>query len=436
MSGLREAFDQIAADVPLYGNLDRAIEEAERDRRHRSDTVVGLAAAAAVLAVIAGIVAVSRDADTAPPVSPSPTPVSPSPTPERSQSAQTWVDTVVAAHDGYGWDVPDPLQAARRAWFAAAADHLDPTGEHFDPRDKNSGPYGDLFTWREAGSLYPVSGEMGLSLDRGGLDPFDGCRYLTAGPEPSNGTVSCSADRFAGPGGERARISRYQRLCSSWDPGREGDDARPGPGSTYATCGDFRVAVAVERHDGLIGHVVVNGRGTPDLNPFTRAAMAAAAADPRLSLPETVFSVPSNHAVEAVVMDHFPAYRDDETSSVTDLPGYASVWGKLGRLGLSVRVSLAGETPACGRSWLTECLERRVFGADDPTTVFVGAWDEDDWADCCPRNSRATSRAFVYVGPRHTVFVSESLIVKADEEAVGPALDQRVIDLLLDPRLQ
>jgi hypothetical protein len=42
----------------------------------------------------------------------------------------------------------------------------------------------------------------------------------------------------------------------------------------------------------------------------------------------------------------------------------------------------------------------------------------------------------VYVGPRHTVVVGESLVVKADAEPVGAALDQRVIDLLLDPRLQ
>jgi hypothetical protein len=73
MSGLREAFDQIVADVPVYGDLDRAIEQADRERRHRYGAVAGLTAAAAVLAVIAGIVAVSHDTDTAPPISPSPT---------------------------------------------------------------------------------------------------------------------------------------------------------------------------------------------------------------------------------------------------------------------------------------------------------------------------------------------------------------------------
>ena len=169
---------------------------------------------------------------------------------------------------------------------------------------------------------------MGLIVDRTALNPFDGCRYLMAGPEPSNGTESCSAERFAGPDGERARISRYQRLCGSWDPGREGDDARPGPGSTYATCGDFRVAVAVERRDGLIGYVVVDGRGTPDFNPFTPAAMAAVAADPRLTLPESAFAVPSDQAVASVMVDHVPGYRAGaQDPFATEHPGYAQAWG-------------------------------------------------------------------------------------------------------------
>ena len=96
----------------------------------------------------------------------------------------------------------------------------------------------------------------------------------------------------------------------------------------------------------------------------------------------------------------------------------------------------AGDEPTCGRSWLLDCVERRVYGAEDPTTVFVGAWDEEDWADCCPRNSRADSRQFVYVGPRHTVVVWETMVVRADEPPLSAALDQRLIDLALDPRLQ
>jgi hypothetical protein len=370
--------------------------------------------------------------DAAPPAVPSPMPSEP---PAKVQSPQTWVDTTVAAADGYLWDVPDPLQAARKEWFAVAADHLETTGPHL--RRFTSSAFGVAFERPAEGSIYSIGGRIGLIVDPSELNPFDGCRYLTAGPDPSNGTVSCSAARFAGPDGERARIARSQRLCDSWNPGREGDDARPGPGSTVATCGDFRVAVAVERRDGLIGYVVVDGPGTPDFNPFTPAAMAAAAADPRLTLPESAFAVPSDHEVGSVVEDHFPGYRADvRVPPATEHPGYAQMSGKLGRLGLGVQVWPAGGTPSCGRRWLVECVERRVFGADDPTRVFVGAWDEEGWADCCPKNSRATSRRFVYVGPRHTVVVWESLVVKADEEPVGAELDQRVIDLLLDPRLQ
>lgn len=87
MSGLHEAFDEMVADVPVYGDLERAIEQAERDRRHRSGMVAGLAAAAAVVAVIVGVVAITRDAhDSEEPVGPSTTP----PT-----GTQTAIDPVV-----------------------------------------------------------------------------------------------------------------------------------------------------------------------------------------------------------------------------------------------------------------------------------------------------------------------------------------------------
>jgi len=427
MSGLHDAFDEIVADVPVYGDLDRAIEQADRERRHRNGLVAGLAAAAVVLVVIAGIVAVSRDTDTAPPISPSPTPVTPSPTPQKSQSPQTWADTAVAAADGYGWDVPDPLKAARDAWFPVVTEHLEPKGEHLGRLE--SGPGGVGFERPGEGSIYSTYGRMGLIVDRGDLNLLDdGCGYLLAEHDGYPDELeSCSTERFAGPRGERARISSWERRCGTW----------AGEPAAYVTCGDYAVGVAVERSDGLIGYVVVDGRGTPDFNPFSRAAMAAAAADARLTLPETAFAVPSDQAVVSVVADHLPRYQIyDEVPSSTDHPGNARTWGHLGRLGLSVQVWPAGGSPACGRSWLIECVERRVYGADDPTTVFVGAWDEKDWADCCPKNSRADSRVFVYVGPRHTVVVSESLVVKADEEPISADLDQRLIDLLLDPRLQ
>jgi dipeptidyl aminopeptidase/acylaminoacyl peptidase len=85
MSGLREAFDEIVADVPVYGDLDRAIEQADRERRHRQGMIAGLAAAAAVAAVIVGALAVTRDAND----SPEPTgPSSPTSSPTGSQQAK------------------------------------------------------------------------------------------------------------------------------------------------------------------------------------------------------------------------------------------------------------------------------------------------------------------------------------------------------------
>ena len=424
MSGLHEAFDEIVADVPAYGDLDRAIEQADLERRHRNGLVVGLTAAAAVLVVIAGLVAVSRDTDTAPPVSPRPTPVTPSPTPSKSQSPQTWVDSAVATHAGHGWDVPDPLKGARDAWFAVAADHLDPRREHLEAQA--SSPWGGIFERPVEGSVVPIYGRIGLMVDRGDGSLFDdGCRHLHGQPE-TDGTESCSTERLKGPHGEAVRISRYRRQCGAYE----------GPGPAPATCGDYSVAVAVARRDGLIGFIIVDGRGTPELNPFAPDAMAAAAADPRLTLPASAYALPSDQTVVSALQDHFPGFRvGDQVFSVGEHPGKAQAWGDLGRLELRVDVWPAGRTPACGRSWLIECFERRVFGADDPTTVLVGAWDEEHWADR-PKNSRAASRGFVYVGPRHTVVVHETRIVLEDEKTRGEALDKRLIDLVLDPRLQ
>ena len=75
MNGLREAFDEFVVDVPVYGDLERAIEQADRERRRRYGVVAGLAATAAVVAVIVGMLAVTRDGNDSPqPVGPSPTP--------------------------------------------------------------------------------------------------------------------------------------------------------------------------------------------------------------------------------------------------------------------------------------------------------------------------------------------------------------------------
>ena len=427
MSALHEAFDEIVADVPVYGDLDRAIEQADRERRQRFGVLAGLAAAAAVVAVIVGVLTVTRDGnDSNKPVGPS------SPTPTQTQTAKpqsprTWNDTPIAAtSDGKGWDVPDPLNSVRAAWFPVVAEHLDPTGQHFKHTDGILGA--SEFVWPADLPDYDTYGRINLIVDRSDLNLFeDGCLYLRAQQEGAAAEqVSCSAQRFTAPGGEPARIASWGRRCGAYE-GRV-----PAPG----TCGDYVVGVAVQRSDGMLGYLRVEGRGTPDFNPFTRDAMAAAVADPRLTLPERAFAVPADRAIVSVVENHFPRYRSEPSPYPTEHPGYAQTWGDLGRLGLGVQVWPAGGTPACGDAWLVRCTERRVYGADDPTTVFVGAWDEADWADCCPRNSRAYLRQFAYVGPRHTVTVSVSRIVREHEDGIGPELDQRVIDLLLDPRLQ
>ena len=425
MSGLREAFEEITAEVPTYGDLDRAIEQADRERRRVHGWVAGLAAAAVVVMLVVGVLMLSRDGDG------SNEPVGPlTPTPGRtgkSQSPRTWVDTPVAPGPaGKGWDVPDPLERVRGSWLPVVAEHLDPTGRHLEP---SAGIlWASEFVWPADLPDYDTYGRISLVLDRSDLNVLDdGCRYLRAvqGDAPAE-QVSCRAERFTAPGGEPARIARWERRCGAYEGG----------GPAPATCGEYVVGVAVERSDRRLGYLRVEGRGPADSSPFPRDVLAAAAADRRLTLPATALTVPSDDAVVSVVEDHFPRYRGEPAPYPTEHPGYAQMFGELGRLGLSVQVWPAGGAPTCGRSWLVECVERRVFGEDDPTTVFVGTWDEDDWADCCPPNSRAFGRQLVYVGPRHTVVVWLTRIVREHEEGIGPGLDQRVIDLLLDPRLQ
>lgn len=98
MSGLYEAFDEIVADVPVYGDLERAIEQAGREQRRRHGAIAGLAAAAAVAAVVVGVLATTRDVNSSPPpTGPSPTPT---PTPTESTSAAAM------------WEPPAPLRPA------------------------------------------------------------------------------------------------------------------------------------------------------------------------------------------------------------------------------------------------------------------------------------------------------------------------------------
>ena len=426
MSGLHDALDEIVADVPVYGDLDRAIEEADRERRHRYGVVAALAAAAAVVVVIAGIVAVSRDTGTAPPVTPSPTPATPSPPPAKSQSPRTWVDTAMTPTKGNGWVVPNPLDAVRDGWFRIVADHLHPSPRHAE--------WGQgAFELPGEGSLYSAGGEIGVmeARDAEGL-LANGCAYLHPTPNPDR-DESCHTKHTRGPHGEPVHVTSFQSLCTTWDA----DSAAPGV--YYKNCGDYNVTVVVERNDGRIGYIDVQGRDYVEAMPFALADLVAAAADPRLALPDAAYDVPSHQTVASVVADHFPTWRADGDQQVIPLPelGYASASGKLAPFTVGVVVRPAGGAPTCGEDpWTRSCTERRVYGADDPTIVYVHARDDDEWADCCPRNTRAVSRTFVYVGPRHTVVVSESRLIPDGERTIGAELDQALIDLALDPRLQ
>lgn len=82
MNSLHAAFEELVQDVPEYGDLDRAIAEAEVERRRQYAVVAGLVAAAAALIVIAGTLVLTQGKDAAPP------PVAPTPTPTPSSKAQ------------------------------------------------------------------------------------------------------------------------------------------------------------------------------------------------------------------------------------------------------------------------------------------------------------------------------------------------------------
>jgi hypothetical protein len=97
MNGLREAFDQIVADVPVYGDLDHAIEQADRERRRRVAMVASLSVAAAVLVVIVSALAVTRHGDDLQqPVRP-PTPTAPTTGTTEPQTIPRELSQVLAA---------------------------------------------------------------------------------------------------------------------------------------------------------------------------------------------------------------------------------------------------------------------------------------------------------------------------------------------------
>ena len=121
MSDLREKLDEMVADVPVYGDLDRAIEQADRERLRRYGMVAGLVAAAAVIAVIVGVLAVTRDGgDSQQPIGPVTTPT-PTPT-ERTSASATW-------------EPPEPLRPASSRVVELDHDNFGNALDWRDPRE-------------------------------------------------------------------------------------------------------------------------------------------------------------------------------------------------------------------------------------------------------------------------------------------------------------
>lgn len=233
------------------------------------------------------------------------------------------------------------------------------------------------------------------------------------------GEPGCRQDRFIGPHGEDAW------LLEPRDPKR-----LP---CAEVVCADKVAMVLVKRADGTLGYVTAFSKGASDVRPFPRDLMARAAADPRFTLPARAFWVPPPSTVTRVIRDHFENFHPDDGQA--SALGSADTWGRVGTRASStdddpvlyVRVVPAGPDPQCGRSGLGRCVARQVYGADDPTTVYVGRWCSD----------YTCSFELVHVGSRNTVVVGSGLPLRGlDNERWTVRQVRRLIDLVLDPRLK
>lgn len=311
----------------------------------------------------------------------SPTPRLPTPAPAKSQSPATWVDTTLNRKEGpeslASWMYYDPLGPLRDAWSDVLAEHLEPSG-------------GELDLWRQEWGRTPldwreeVSGTFGILVDDGdGRLVGHGCRVIMRRwAEKRSG---CRQHPLEGTHGKGAWVLQV-------------------PGRTVAL---------VERARGTFGYVDADWHGGRDA-PVPLDDLVAAAADPRLALPAKARAVPRNSTVAAVLHDHFP-----NLVPASVLPSELGI-GEIEAPGpfpwLRIRVVPAGPVPPCGRAIPSYCIARQVYGAGDPTTVHLA-------------RSKGSIVSFVYVGRRHTVIVVSGI-------HANPHLQKRLIDLVLDPRLQ
>jgi hypothetical protein len=364
-------------------------------RRHRFRVSAAVAAAVLVGAGIVVVVASHGDRASEQPTR-GPALATPESSPTKSQGPETWTETRVTpvtkdccgGQSDRDWIVADPSARDPRRWFDVIAGHLDPTGELL----RRGHPSGA--TWvsgpREGDKGYL---QFGLLIDDG-VGPRNRCRVAVTGSQ-------CHRSSFLGRSRGNAWVERSRHDVTYQD-----------------------VTTVVERADGTLGYVQLSWGGEHSTNPFALEAMAEAAADPRLTLPAEAFAVPHGSAVAAVVGDHFDAFRPSPWGA--SRPGFGGASGHVRGRYLAVQVIPARRPPWCNRVGLLRCFARQVYGRGDPTTVYIGAWYTDFdqfWS-------------FAYVGPRHTVLVH---VYEKDYRVIRPlgSLPQkRLIDLLIDPRLQ
>lgn len=384
----------------------------------KPDRRIQLAAAiaAAVLAAVGTVAAIASSDDDDEPSHRAAvrSPEATKPEPAKSQSPATWVDTKLKARSSTrGWRIPDPLEPARQEWYEVVAAHLDPAG------GLRKGPYG-TFPWRlESGQGHRTHVDFGLLVDVEDEHVLERACPLLAWTTTIERS-GCRQQPFVGPDGEDAWIVRPRE---------------PEPGSRYCgspACADHAAMVLVERADGTLGYVMAFRREAFGAPPYPLDLMAEAASDPRFTLPAKAFGVPRDSAVTAVAREHFESLQLDPDSRLSVF-GYgftrglvrAKAWGSKtsvidDRL-LAVAVRPAGRSPRCGRDGLDTCVARQVYGAGDPTTVYVGRWCDEFL--CLVH--------LVYVGPHNTVWVGAGSRLSR-----LPRQQQRLIDLVLDPRLQ
>ncbi|WP_183099065.1 hypothetical protein [Nocardioides pelophilus] len=347
-------------DVPMTKALQRV-------RHHRLQ--VAAAISVAVLVAAGTVAALSPSGGEATDAEPTPTrhsarEAAPSrPDRAKSQSPATWVDTKIKPRiNDDGWAMADPLRSARDAWYDVVAAHLDQAGELVKGRRL---VWQLESTWRHRNWWV----EVGILVDDGDGQVMEHVCPLSAWSPPPAESPDCRQDRLVGPHGEDAWLIVPRR-----SEGPDGCRASP-------ICAKHVALVVVERADGTFGHVTAFGHGRKDADPFPLDLMAEAAADPRLTLPPTAFRVPLTGDVVEVVREHFGSFRRTDTKASP--LGIAGTDGHLAipatpfdkyTAHLSVTVTPAGRAPRCGKWGLRSCVARQIYGASDPTTVYLGEW--------------------------------------------------------------